>query len=99
MQIVPASHKLGLINPEHGSGFLTPQQAKAEATADKIVYLELQAGEVALLHNHLLHSSDVNQTDFPRRKPSASATWTRRQRPAPASSSTAFSGRELPQLA
>ncbi|HEY8665183.1 MAG TPA: phytanoyl-CoA dioxygenase family protein [Tepidisphaeraceae bacterium] len=67
VQIVPASHRIGLINPAHASGFLTAQQAKAQATPDKVQYLELAAGEVALLHNHLLHSSDVNKTDTPRR--------------------------------
>ena len=32
-----------------------------------IVHLELKAGEVALLHNWLLHSSDVNKTSIARR--------------------------------
>ena len=67
VQVVPGTHKLGLINPSHASGFLTPEQARQYATPDKIIYLELQPGEVALLHNHLLHASDVNNTDIPRR--------------------------------
>jgi len=67
VQIVPGSHKLGLINPSHGSGFLTPELAKQHAPQDKVVYLELKAGEVALLHNYTLHASDVNKTDIPRR--------------------------------
>ncbi len=67
VQIIPASHTQGLINPSHPSGFLTPEQAAARATPDRTVYLELAAGEVALLHNHLLHASDVNTTDIPRR--------------------------------
>ena len=67
MQIIPGSHRAGLINPSHNSGFLTPEQAARSAAPDKIEYLELAAGECVLLHNHLLHSSDVNQTDIPRR--------------------------------
>ncbi len=34
---------------------------------DQIIHLELAAGEVALLHNWILHGSDVNRTDIPRR--------------------------------
>ncbi|MCG3146614.1 MAG: hypothetical protein PCFJNLEI_00047 [Verrucomicrobiae bacterium] len=67
VQVVPGSHKFGLINPSHSSGFLTKEQAAQHATPDKIVYLELQPGEVALLHNYLLHASDVNRTDTSRR--------------------------------
>ncbi len=57
VEVIPGSHKGGLINPEHGSGFLTEQQAQEICTPDKTVYLELAPGEVALLHNWLLHSS------------------------------------------
>lgn len=67
VQIIPGSHKQGLINPSHGSGFLTPEQAKLNAPKEKIVYLELKAGEAALLHNYTLHASDVNKSDIPRR--------------------------------
>jgi len=67
VQVIPASHRGGLINPSDGSGFLTPQQAREHCLPEKIVYLELKAGESALLHNHLLHASDVNKTDIPRR--------------------------------
>ena len=67
VQIIPGSHKLGVINPAHGSGFLTEDQAREHCSRDKVEYLELEAGEVALLHNWLLHSSDVNKTDIPRR--------------------------------
>jgi len=67
VQVVPGTHKVGLINPSHASGFVTPEQARQFATPDKIVHLELQAGEAVLLHNWLLHGSDVNRTDIPRR--------------------------------
>jgi len=67
VQVIPGSHKHGLINPDHNSGFLTKEQAARYCPRDKVVYLELKPGEVALLHNWLLHSSDVNQTDISRR--------------------------------
>jgi len=67
VQIIPGSHKLDRINPEHSSGFLTEQQAAEHCPEDKIVHLELKQGEVALLHNWVLHCSDVNRTDAPRR--------------------------------
>lgn len=67
VQIIPASHKWGLINPSHYSGFLTQEQTAQYCLAEKIVSMELAAGEVALLHNWLLHASDVNRTDMPRR--------------------------------
>jgi len=67
VQVIPGSHKSGLINPEHNSGFLTKQQVAEHCLPERIVYLDLKAGEVALLHNHLLHASDVNRSDIPRR--------------------------------
>jgi hypothetical protein len=67
VQVIPGSHKGGLINPSHHSGFLTPEQAARHAPREKIVFLELAAGEAVLLHNYLLHASDVNRTDIPRR--------------------------------
>ena len=59
------SHKLGVINPSDPSAFLTEEQARQYAPADKVVFLEMSAGEVVLLHNWLLHASDINRTDFP----------------------------------
>ena len=67
VQIIPKSHKMGLINPDHPSGFLTPEQAEVHCKAEDVVYLELEAGEVALLHNWTLHSSDVNRSSQSRR--------------------------------
>lgn len=71
VQIIPGSHKMGVINPEHGSGFLTKEQADEICTPEKVVHLELEAGEVALLHNWVLHASDVNRSDQSRRAFSA----------------------------
>ncbi len=67
VQVIPGSHKMGLINPEHPYGFLSKEQAAEICRPEKAVFLELKAGEVALLHNWLLHGSDVNKTDVPRR--------------------------------
>ncbi len=67
VQVVRGSHKLGLVNPSHNSGFLTDAQAAELASPDKVEYLELEPGEAVLLHNWLLHASDVNATDIPRR--------------------------------
>ena len=67
VEVIPGSHKQGLINSAHSSGFLTEQQAVQICTRDKVVYLELAPGEVVLLHNWLLHSSDINHTDVSRR--------------------------------
>jgi hypothetical protein len=66
VQIIPRTHG-SLINPSHNSGFLTPEQSKQHAPDDRRVYLELKPGEAVLLHNWLLHASDVNHTDIPRR--------------------------------
>ncbi len=67
VQVIPGSHRWGLINPSHPSGFITETQAAQLAPQDQVVYLELAAGEVVLLHNWLLHRSDTNATDIPRR--------------------------------
>jgi phytanoyl-CoA hydroxylase len=67
VEAIPGSHKDGLINPSHGSGFLTAEQVSEHCQPDKVVYLELEPGEAVLLHNWLLHSSDVNRTEISRR--------------------------------
>ena len=67
VQVIPGSHKLGLINPSHPSAFLTEAQAQEFAPDEQAVYLELAAGEAMLLHNWLLHRSDTNATDISRR--------------------------------
>ena len=67
VQAVPGSHKIGRINPSHGSGYLTEEQMARYCPEEKTVYLELKPGDAVLLHNWLLHRSDVNHTDIPRR--------------------------------
>ncbi|MDA1043996.1 MAG: phytanoyl-CoA dioxygenase family protein, partial [Verrucomicrobia bacterium] len=71
VQIIPKSHHR-LINPDHASGFLTDDMAKEHCKAEGRVFLELEVGESVLLHNWLLHSSDVNRTSQSRRAFSAS---------------------------
>lgn len=67
VQVIPGSHRLGVINPSHPSAFVTEEQAAQYAPEDQAVHLELEAGEAVLLHNWLLHRSDVNRTSIPRR--------------------------------
>jgi len=67
VEVVPGSHKFGLINPTHPSAFITEAQAAQFAPEGSGIYLELEAGEVVLLHNWLLHRSGVNTTDISRR--------------------------------
>ncbi len=66
VQIVPGSHRQ-LLNPDHGSGFLSDEMAAQIASRSDTVYLEMAAGEVVLLHNWMLHTSDVNHTQQSRR--------------------------------
>lgn len=67
VQVIPGSHRHGLINPTHPSGFLSKAQAAAICTPERVVYVELEPGEVVLLHNYLLHASDVNRRSQSRR--------------------------------
>ena len=67
VQVIEGSHKFGLLNPDHPSGFVTEEQAKHILQDHPVVHLEAEAGEALLLHNWLLHSSDVNRTAQSRR--------------------------------
>jgi len=67
VEAIPGSHRQGLVNPDHPSGFLSEEQAREQCPPEKVAYLELAPGEVVLLHNWLLHSSDVNRTETSRR--------------------------------
>lgn len=66
VQVLPGSHHR-LVNPDDASGFLTPAHIAAALANAEPLFLELQAGEAVLLHNWLLHASEVNNTDIPRR--------------------------------
>lgn len=65
VQIVPGSHKLGLLS-ERGHT-ITPEQEAAYAPDEQSIYLEAKAGEAILLHNYVLHRSGVNTIERPRR--------------------------------
>ncbi|MCC6423861.1 MAG: phytanoyl-CoA dioxygenase family protein [Phycisphaerales bacterium] len=67
VQVIPGSHKHGLINPDNPSGFLTKEQGAQYCPKEKVAYMEMKPGEVALMNNWLLHSSDINKTDVSRR--------------------------------
>lgn len=67
VQVIPASHREGLINPEAPSGFLTGDQAAEHCGRDRVHYLELEPGEAVAMHNWLVHASDVNRTAQSRR--------------------------------
>ncbi len=69
VQVIPGSHRLGLLS-RNGST-VRPEQARIYCPDDAIAYLEVEAGEAILLHNWLLHRSDVNRTGSPRRALSA----------------------------
>jgi hypothetical protein len=66
VKIIPGSHR-ALVNPEHGSGFVTKEQADEIVARHTPVPIELKAGEVVLLHNWTLHHSETNKTSVPRR--------------------------------
>ncbi|MGA1197407.1 MAG: phytanoyl-CoA dioxygenase family protein [Candidatus Latescibacterota bacterium] len=66
VRLIPGSHHL-LVNPEHGSGFLTEEHIDQIVSKHEPFNLELKAGDSVVLHNWTLHSSGINQTDIPRR--------------------------------
>jgi hypothetical protein len=67
VEVIPGSHQMGRINPAHGSGFLNDAQIRQHCDSAAGEFLELAPGEAVLLHNWLLHRSDVNNTDVSRR--------------------------------
>ena len=66
VHIIPRLHHT-LINPSHGSGFLTDDQTEVLLSQSEPLSLEVEAGESVLLHNHLPHSSGVNRSPIARR--------------------------------
>ncbi len=61
MQVVPGSHRAGLVRPMGGN---VPRERVDAAAA---VWVEARAGEAILLHNHVWHRSGRNATAAPRR--------------------------------
>ncbi len=66
IEVLPGSHQLGVINPDHNSAFLNNQQV-AEIDETLAVPLTAKPGQVWLLHNWLVHRSRTNNTAQPRR--------------------------------
>ena len=64
MQIVPGSHKLGILNEKH---FTSEEDQARHCTPDKVIDLEIKAGESVLINNLMLPRSGVNTTGEPRR--------------------------------
>jgi phytanoyl-CoA hydroxylase len=64
LRIVPGSHK-SMIVP--GRDLLNPEESAIHAPEEKQLHVEMERGEVILLHNWTLHSSTPNQTNRPRR--------------------------------
>ena len=64
MQVVPGSHKHGVINEMH---FPSEEDQARYAREEDSIYLEAEAGEAILLNNLLLHRSARNPTGRPRR--------------------------------
>lgn len=50
VQIIEGSHKFGLLNPDHPSGYVTPAQAEELLEKYPVVHLELEAAHAVLLH-------------------------------------------------
>ena len=67
VEVIAGSHKWGLLNPDHGSGFVTPEQGEAAMAQNPTQWLEMAAGESVLMHNWLLHRSDKNHSAQSRR--------------------------------
>jgi len=65
--VIPGSHKLGVVNRDHHSSFLTDQNVIDYCGEEKVAKLEMEAGDIALLHNWTIHRSGVNNSPNPRR--------------------------------
>jgi hypothetical protein len=63
LEIVPGTHRAGLVTPEGG---VVPPARVAAAPAPPVL-VPAVAGEVVLIHNHVWHRSGLNRTDRPRR--------------------------------
>lgn len=67
VEVIVGSHKWGLLNPDHPSGFVTPEQGEKAMAENGTRFLEMAPGEVVLMHNWLLHRSDKNHSAQSRR--------------------------------
>ncbi|HXH19954.1 MAG TPA: phytanoyl-CoA dioxygenase family protein [Chitinophagales bacterium] len=68
MKVIPGSHKKGFLPWYRVRGAAYHDLVKREyVEEDKAIYTELEAGDVMLFHQLLLHSSDLVASDKPRR--------------------------------
>jgi ectoine hydroxylase-related dioxygenase (phytanoyl-CoA dioxygenase family) len=65
VKIVPASRTPGLLSRRGHQ--LSEEHAAEHCPPERIIHLELEPGECVLLQNWLIHGSDINHTDIPRR--------------------------------
>ncbi len=65
VEVIPGTHRLGLLSAQGHT--VSEEHVARYAPDDRIVHVELEPGEVVLLHNWLLHRSGMNSTDIPRR--------------------------------
>ncbi len=66
VHVIAGSHHT-LVNPADDSAFLEPVHYAQHCPPERQVALELEAGDVVLLHNWLIHRSGVNHSATPRR--------------------------------
>jgi phytanoyl-CoA hydroxylase len=65
VKVFPGTHRLGLLS-KYGHT-LSEESIAKHCPEDKVVHVELEPGEAYLMHNWLVHGSDVNNTDTSRR--------------------------------
>jgi phytanoyl-CoA hydroxylase len=65
LEIVPGSHRLGLLST-FGST-VSDEDVARHCSAEAVVRLEVEAGHAYLLHNWMIHRSGVNPSPTPRR--------------------------------
>ncbi len=65
VKVFPGTHRLGLVSKFGHT--LSEENIANYCPEDKVVHVELEPGEAYLMHNWLIHGSDINHTDIPRR--------------------------------
>ncbi|MEZ5022796.1 MAG: phytanoyl-CoA dioxygenase family protein [Chitinophagales bacterium] len=68
LKIIPGSHKQGFREWYRVKGETHHDRIKiSEAELQKAAYVEMNAGDVLIFSNYLIHSSEENNSDLPRR--------------------------------
>jgi phytanoyl-CoA hydroxylase len=65
VKVFPGTHRLGLVSKWGHT--LGEEDLATYCPEHKAVHVELEPGEAYIMHNWLIHGSDVNNTDIPRR--------------------------------